>query len=1089
MKKKVYLWLLAMCVTAGTATPVYAMEPVAVQSTVGENTGNGEENQEQEKAPENNGENFGEENSGKENSPEKNEGNPGEVKAPENSGVNSGGEKEPEDGGVNSGGEKEPEDGGVNSGEGKDTENSGENADEEEKSDEVVEVPEDELALQELGEENQIAAFSDEKIKTANDLAELLEALNNPDCKEIQVTGEIKVTKRILVNRIVTISGAEEGKIIRDTTRDHLFYVNKDSNLTLKNITIDGQKDNYQDCNSLIYIDNSGSLTLDNGAVLQNNHSNQVGSAIQTNSGFVLMKGGSIQDNASNFNGGGIYLGQAATFEMRGGTIQGNTGDGGGGIDAQCQVTMTGGTIQNNIATRCGGGIMLNGSGGGLEMSGGSITGNHAKASSSSDSGNGGGIYANSGAKLTLSNGASIDNNTAEKNGGGVYAYSSATLTLNGGTIAKNKAEVYGGGVYASSSMTLTLDGGKIQENTAKRSGGGVYAGRNSQVTMKSGEISGNQSTEGYGGGIMNYGTVNIDGGTITNNTSSENGGGIFNQGIVLMTDGTISGNTSTNGSGGGIFSPATMKMSGGSITGNTANSKGGGIYQGGNFEVWENVQITGNKLDVGKASNVFLNCPTSGNYSCYVEIASEGLSGDSKIGVSMETGKVLNITQAINNADYSKYFTSDDSNYEVVDVVGSDGKHQLSLKKTDSGNTGGGESGGSTGGNTGGSESGGNTGGNNSGTTGGNTGSSTGSTTGTSTGTSSGGSSAGTAAATPATTTPKETTITVPLQASSQESTLETGNLPTNLQQRVLNQKISHTVLSSAETGVKVGLDIEAVRSISGQAQGDASVVVQKLDNTALKGSAAAVIGTRPVVTVRVQDAAGKAITDLGAGSVLVEIPYVLQNGENPGNICAVSTDAEGNVQWILNSVYDSEKQVLRFRTLQGADYGVASIPMGIYQDTIGTDKQADIAFVVSRGLLTGDAKGQAFNPEKAVTMEEFANALDRMTGKKVSDVVLGNFVPTQSITREDMAVLLVKYADTLGIILPKVQTANAFADQNQISAQAVADIRKLQQAGVLEGKTLQTFAPRENLTRADLCTTLRLFLEMMVRGTCRSE
>ena len=304
-----------------------------------------------------------------------------------------------------------------------------------------------------------------------------------------------------------------------------------------------------------------------------------------------------------------------------------------------------------------------------------------------------------------------------------------------------------------------------------------------------------------------------------------------------------------------------------------------------------------------------------------------------------------------------------------------------------------------------------------------------------------------------------------------------------------MLSQKISHTVLSSVETGVKVGLDIEAVRAISGQAQGDASVVVQKLDNTALKGNAAAVIGTRPVVTVRVQDAAGKAITDLGAGSALVEIPYVLQNGENPGNICAVSTDAEGNVQWILNSVYDSEKQVLRFRTLQGADYGVASIPMQIYQDTIGTDKQADIAFAVSRGLLAGDAKGESFDPEKAVTMEEFANALDRMTGKEVSNVVLGSFAPDQSITREEMAVLLVKYADTLGIVLPKVEKAAAFADQNQISAQAVADIRKLQQAGVLEGKTLQTFAPRENLTRADLCTTLRLFLEMMVRGTCRPE
>ena len=963
MKKKVYLWLLAMCVTAGTATPVYAEEPVAVQSTVGENTGNVEESQEQEKAPENNGENSGEENSG-------------EVKAPENSGANSGGEKEPENGGVNSG-------------EGKDTENGGENADEEEKSGEVAEVPEDELDLQELGEENQIAAFSESQPVTTFD--ELKAALEDKNRSEIQISQPIELKEPIKVTRTVTISGVGEGKLIRGAARIDLIQVKAWGKLTLKNIVLDGKKGAYDTTSSLIIVAEGGSLTLESGAILQNNKE----SAIQVSNGSLFMEGGTIQDNVSD-DGGGIYLGPNATFKMHGGIIQGNTGGSGGGIYAKCQVIMTGGTIQNNTATH-GGGVILDGNGASLVMSGNSeIIGNQARQKTSGSWGD-------------------------------------------------------GGGIYLSNSTTLTLNGGTIGNNTADRCGGGVES----------------------------HGNVTVNGGKITNNTGGA-GGGIYNEiDTVTMTGGEISGNTSTGGCGGGIANIGTLVMSGGSITGNTAAREGGGVYQYKTFQVSGTVQITGNKEN-GKISNVYLASDK------YVTIESSGLNSDSKIGVNINAKKDLNITQAINDKDYSAYFTSDDFNYKVVDVE-SDGKHQVSLKKTGSGsgNTGGSESGGSTGGNTGGSESGGTTGGNNSGTTGGNTGNTSGSTTGTSTGTS-GGSSTSTATSTPAPT-PKETTITVPLQADAQKSTLETGNLPTNLQQRVLNQKISHTVLSSAETGVKVGLDIEAVRAISGQAQGDASVVVQKLDNTTLKGNAAAVIGTRPVVTVQVQDAAGKAITDLGAGSVLVEIPYVLQNGENPGNICAVSTDAEGNVQWILNSVYDSEKQVLRFRTLQGADYGVASIPVGIYQDTIGTDKQADIAFAVSRGLLTGDAKGQAFNPEKAVTMEEFANALDRMTGKEVSNVVLGSFAPDQSITREEMAVLLVKYADTLGIVLPKVETATAFADQNQISAQAVADIRKLQQAGVLEGKTLQTFAPRENLTRADLCTTLRLFLEMMVRGTCR--
>ena len=1053
MKKKVYLWLLAMCVTAGTATPVYAVEPVAEQSTVEENTGNVEENQGQEKAPENNGENSGEENSGEE-------------KAPENSGVNSGGEKAPENGGVNSGGEKAPENGGVNSGEGKDTENSGENADEEEKSGEVAEVPEDELSLQELGEEYQIAAFAASQPVTT--FEELKTALANTTYSEIQISGEIPVTETLTVNRIVTISG---GKLVRGIRNGYLIeVVGSNGKLTLQGIVIDGQKNNsnYSYSYPLINVREEGTLTLDKDAVLQNNHTNIDGGAIRVENGSLVMNDGTIQDNVCTQDGGGIYIQKG-------------------------KLILNGGTICNNKTSQHGGAVYVYGDTT-FEMHGGLIKGNKGGWS---------GGLALTGKNLAKITGGTITENEATSNignGGGLLAWCQVEMT--GGTITENKA-ADGGGVCVAKNKEwaagLIMNGGSIKGNHSEYrsgygNGGGVYVDYSATLTLNTGAIIDNNTADKDGGGIYSHGIITINDGKITNNTGTR-GGGIYNQwsnsgSSITMKEGEISGNKSTEGSGGGIYNGSTLVMSGGSITGNTAGKEGGGISQRGTFRVSGNVYITGNKEEGGKVSNVFLNCYTDDTSSYrYVEIVSPGLSGGSKIGVNVKEGKDLNITLAENDKDYSEYFTSDDSNYEVVDVVGSDGKHQLSLKKTGSGNTGGstggntggGESGGSTGGNTGGSESGGSTGGNNSGNT-------SGSTTGTSTGTS-GGSSVGTAVSTPATTTPKETTITVPLQADTQESTLETGNLPTNLQQRVLNQKISHTVLSSAETGVKVGLDIEAVRSISGQAQGDASVVVQKLDSATLKGNAAAVIGTRPVVTVQVQDAAGKAVTDLGAGSVLVEIPYVLQNGENPGNICAVSTDAEGNVQWILNSVYDSEKQVLRFRTLQGADYGVASIPMGIYQDTIGTDKQADIAFAVSRGLLTGDAKGQAFNPEKAVTMEEFANALDRMTGKEVSDVVLGSFTPDQSITREEMAVLLVKYADTLGIVLPEVEKAAAFADQNQISAQAVADIRKLQQAGVLEGKTLQTFAPRENLTRADLCTTLRLFLEMMVRGTCRPE
>lgn len=95
-------------------------------------------------------------------------------------------------------------------------------------------------------------------------------------------------------------------------------------------------------------------------------------------------------------------------------------------------------------------------------------------------------------------------------------------------------------------------------------------------------------------------------------------------------------------------------------------------------------MQITGNKEDGGKTSNVFLNRFSDG--TCYyVKIVSPGLNGNSKIGVNVGIREDLNITQAVNDTDYSKYFTSDDSNYEIINVE-SNGKYQVSLKKKGSG-------------------------------------------------------------------------------------------------------------------------------------------------------------------------------------------------------------------------------------------------------------------------------------------------------------------------------------------------------------------------------------------------------------------
>lgn len=149
-------------------------------------------------------------------------------------------------------------------------------------------------------------------------------------------------------------------------------------------------------------------------------------------------------------------------------------------------------------------------------------------------------------------------------------------------------------------------DGTKLINNSHTKinthyyeSGGAIYS--NGTINMNGGEISGN--TSWYGAGIELWGenaSMTMNGGIISNNTiknlsTSVFGGGagiaVMNGAILTMNDGEISNNTSTDSRGiaGGIlvgnitFTDSTkgsnFVMNGGKVSSNTAVIDGGGIF------------------------------------------------------------------------------------------------------------------------------------------------------------------------------------------------------------------------------------------------------------------------------------------------------------------------------------------------------------------------------------------------------------------------------------------------------------------------------------------------------------------------------
>lgn len=426
------------------------------------------------------------------------------------------------------------------------------------------------------------------------------------------------------------------------------IMIQLDGNLTLQNITIDGGWDEASGTGveavyPIIQENSTGDLTINAGAALQNNNivipspdpsDRFAGSGVQ-GTGNVTVTGGKICGNQINIlsgtanraEGAGIGM-DAGTLDISGGVISGNTlnapiGFGAGIYVHDTVFGMSGGTVSGNVSCTSGGGAFVD-TGSTFTMSGGSIGGSAASDANTALSGGGlfnfstvnmtggailgnktgttyvsqGGGVTNQGS-FTMSGAASITGNTSPYGGGvsnSMDFYISGSATIDG-----NTSTICGGGVYSSTSDLFQINGGSISNNTSDR-GGGVYVNYGT-ADMTAGSITGNQATDS-GGGIYDQASepMSLSGGTISGNSAMMSGGGIVNNSILNMSGGTISANTAIVG-GGGILNINILNMSGGCITGNTSPLGGGVCHVAGTFNLGGGALVARNNpvyLDTG---------------------------------------------------------------------------------------------------------------------------------------------------------------------------------------------------------------------------------------------------------------------------------------------------------------------------------------------------------------------------------------------------------------------------------------------------------------------------------------------------------
>ncbi|WP_150271391.1 choice-of-anchor I family protein [Paenibacillus tepidiphilus] len=306
-----------------------------------------------------------------------------------------------------------------------------------------------------------------------------------------------------------------------------------------------------------------------------------------------------------------------------------------------------------------------------------------------------------------------------------------------------------------------------------------------------------------------------------------------------------------------------------------------------------------------------------------------------------------------------------------------------------------------------------------------------------------------------------------------------------------------------------KVSFDAAALASVqTGSAGGAVTLTV-----SSGSGAAYGVIGSRPVRVLRLQ-AGGQPVSSFGPGSVQVSIPYTAAAGEDGNALAAYYITDGGQPSALPVSSYNAASGQLTFRTKHFSTFGVGYHKLS-FGDTAGNFAEASITTLAARGIISGVGADQ-FAPKGTLSRGDAALLLARLAGADLSagpaaafqdvhsadyysqavawaadnGIVNGTgggmFAPRAQVTREQLAVMLLRLTEQQGWALPQaVSAGGSFADQSAISAYAAEAVAALSQAGIISGRTAASggvaFAPQSSASRAETAHMLAALLKLV--------
>ncbi len=206
-----------------------------------------------------------------------------------------------------------------------------------------------------------------------------------------------------------------------------------------------------------------------------------------------------------------------------------------------------------------------------------------------------------------------------------------------------------------------------------------------------------------------------------------------------------------------------------------------------------------------------------------------------------------------------------------------------------------------------------------------------------------------------------------------------------------------------------------------------------------------------------------------------------------------------------VTDCSYDAETGMVSFVTNHLSKFAIGYISAA----GSATDWYAEyLDYLSARGILDP----QTFSPNSNITRAEFVTILTAINGADLSgytsasfndvsssdayfgavewaadnSIILGyddgSFKPNDSITRQDICTILMRYADLVDFILPQKVEATSFTDQADIASYADDAVSGMQQAGILDGFENGSFLPTNNTTQAQAAKIFTVLMQLMI-------